>query len=194
MLQREEQIFAVFWRERGNAQFYSGQIDSFVLAKRAAVYNFADHFAAAHLQYTQFDQSIRKKNAVAAMNFARQWFENRTDAGGIAEHTGGGDDEALPRLQLYRRFAGQGAGADLGALQIGEDGDGFLDLDGRGAECRDALRVVGVGAVGKIQARDVHAGVEQALDGARGAAGRPDGADNFGVSKWHAYILAASLQ
>src|ERR1700687_606574 len=113
------------------------------------------------------------------MYFLGQLVESGAHAGGIAEDSGGGDDEALPRLQLYRRFAGQGAGADLGALQIGEDSEGLLDLDGGGAESGDALGVVGVGTMGKIQARDVHAGVQQTLNDARGAAGWGGCADNF---------------
>ena len=64
----------------------------------------------------------------------------------------------------------------------------------RGAENGDALGVIGVGTMREIQARDVHAGVQQTLNDARGAAGRANSADNFGMSKWHADIVAASLR
>src|SRR5258707_6072275 len=133
MLQREEQIFAVLWCERGNAQFYSRQVDSFVFAKGAAIYDFADHFGSAHLQHAQFNQSIGKKNAVAAMNFARERLENGAHAGGITEHARGGDHKFLAGAQNYRRTAGEPAGSNPGALQGGEGSDWVAEMDRRTA-------------------------------------------------------------
>src|SRR5437016_4593402 len=77
VFQRENQIGAVFWRERGHAQFHSRQVDSFVLAERPAVHDFANDIPAADFLYSQFDQPVRKQDAVATMNFSRQRRENR---------------------------------------------------------------------------------------------------------------------
>src|SRR5258706_595519 len=143
--------------------------------------------SAAHLPDAQFDQSVRKKNAVAAMDLARQRLEDGADAGGIAEHARGGDHELLAGAQDHGRAAGKRSGSNLGALQIGEDGDGFVNLQGRRAQHGEAFGVIRVRAVREIEARDVHARVQQPFDGARRAAGRPDGADNFGVAKSHLF-------
>ena len=62
---------------------------------------------------------------------------------------------------------------------------GFSLFDGRSAEKSDALGVVGVRTVREIQARDVHAGVQQTLDDARRTASGSDGANDFGVTKGH---------
>ncbi len=71
VFQREFQVGAVFWRQRGNAQFDSRQVDPFVLAKRAAVHDLANHLTPADLIHAQFDQSIREQDAVAAVHFMR---------------------------------------------------------------------------------------------------------------------------
>ena len=113
------------------------------------------------------------------MHFAGQWAKGSADAIRIAGNPGGGDHEALAGTQRYGRAACQRARADFRSLQVGDDGDGFLVLDGSGTECRDAARVVGVGTVREIQARYVHACVHQSFNDAWGRTGRADGADNF---------------
>ena len=96
MFQREHQIRAVFWRQRGHAQLHSRQVDPFVFAKRAAVCDFADHFTTVYFFHAQFDQAIGKQDAVAAMNFSRQRREHRVHARRIAQNSCGGNHEALP--------------------------------------------------------------------------------------------------
>jgi hypothetical protein len=50
-------------------------------------------------------------------------------------------------------------------------------------------------AVGKIEAHDVHPGLEQGADAFAGVCGRAEGADNLGFSAWfrvHGVIVAGS--
>ncbi len=67
----------------------------------------------------------------------------------------------------------------FGPCKIGENGDWFFLFDGGGTQRGDILRVLGVRAMRKIQAGDIHAGFQQTADHARRAAGRPDGANDF---------------
>src|SRR5258706_14174596 len=119
------------------------------------------------MQYAQFNQSIRKKNAVAAMNFARERLENGAHAGGIAEHARGGDHKFLAGAQNYRRTAGERAGSNLGALQVGEDSDRFVKMKRGGAQNSDIFGVVCVRAMREIEARDIHARAQKAVDNSR---------------------------
>src|SRR5579863_1440752 len=134
MLQRKGQILAVLRSERGNAEFDTGQIDAFVLAERSAIDDFANHFLAANLLDAQFNQTVGEQDAVSAVDFARERAEDGADTRGIAQNPGSGDDEALSRAQHYGPASRERSGANLRALQIGQDGDGFFLLDGGGAK------------------------------------------------------------
>src|SRR5258708_7012552 len=104
------------------------------------------------------------------MNFARKRLENGADAGGIAEHTRGGDHKLLPGAQSYGRTTGERAGSNLGALQGGENGNRFVKMKGGGAQVSDIFGMVCVRAVGEIEARNVHARAQEAIDNSVGAA------------------------
>ena len=111
--------------------------------------------------------------------------EGSADTRGIAQDLRGGDNEALPGAQHDGPASGERAGANLGTLQVGENGDWFFLFDGGGTQGGDILRVLGVRAMRKIQAGDIHAGFQQTADHARRAASRPDGANDFCVTKSH---------
>jgi hypothetical protein len=83
------------------------------------------------------------------------------------------------------RAAGKRPSSNLGALQIGEDSDGFVNARGCCSQHGDVLGVIRVRAVRKIETRDVHSGAQQPVDDSRRAARRPDGADYFGMAKGH---------
>src|SRR5450432_1222451 len=74
----------------------------------------------------------------------------------------------------------QQAGADFGALQVLKNTDGAAFLLGRVAQAFDGACVVGVRSVGEVQASDVHAELHQFAQRGLGAAGRADGANDFG--------------
>jgi len=81
---------------------------------------------------TALNQSVGKKNAVAAMNPSRgNGLKTVLTTRGISEDARGGD---IPNFCPVRRIpaapAGKRPGSNLGALQIGEDGDGLV-LRGR---------------------------------------------------------------
>ena len=60
------------------------------------------------------------------------------------------------------------------------------------AEVVERLLVVLVGAVGEVEARDVHAGAEQLLEHGHGAGGRAERADELGLG--HPRVAGAAVQ
>ena len=74
------------------------------------------------------------------------------------------------------------AGTNLGALQVGEDADGFALLFRDGADHADELGLLGVGSVGKVEAGYVQAGANQFAEDLDGATGRAEGADDLGAT------------
>ena len=71
---------------------------------------------------------------------------------------------------------------DLGALEVGEDADAVPARVRGLAHQAVGLGVVLVGAVAHVQPGDVHAGVHQLTDAARGGDGRAEGADDLGFA------------
>src|SRR5580704_402786 len=185
MLQGKGQILAVLRGEGRDAELDAGQIDAFMLAERSAIDDFANHFLAANLLDAQFNQTVREKDAVSAVDFARQRSENSADARSIAQNPRSGDDEALSRAQHHGPASRERSGANLRALQIGQDGDGLFPLDSSSAERGNILRMLGVRAVREIQAGHIHSGMQQTANHARRATRRADGANDFGVTKSH---------
>jgi hypothetical protein len=72
----------------------------------------------------------------------------------------------------------RGGGTDLGVEHDGAEDPGLLH---GGAEVVERLLVVLVGAVGEVEARDAHAGAQQARDHLDGARGRAERADDLGL-------------
>ena len=96
---------------------------------------------------------------------------SRTGGCGTREARGGrGDREGRER--------GGVGGTDLGVEHDGAEDPGAVH---GGAEVVERLLVVLVGAVGEVEARDAHAGAQQARDHLDGARGRAERADDLGL-------------
>ena len=94
----------------------------------------------------------------------------------------GGDGDALALLQLDGSAALEPPGADLRAGEVLEDGDRPPDRGGDLAHVADDLQVLRLIAVGEVEAHDVHAGLDQALEHAALARGGADGGDDLGAA------------
>ena len=75
---------------------------------------------------------------------------------------------------------GDGTNAHFGAGQVLQQGKRRVQLAGDGAEVSDDFGVLLMGAMGEIEARDVHSRFHEEAQVLRAARGRPDSADNFG--------------
>jgi hypothetical protein len=74
------------------------------------------------------------------------------------------------------------AGADLGALEIGEDADGLALLLRDGADHADEVGLLRVGAVREVEAGDVEAGLNELAEDFRRAGGGAEGGDDLGAT------------
>ncbi len=133
--------------------------------------------------HAQFDQAIAEQDAGAGREFAGEIGERGGDAGGGAGNILRRDGDHRTGFQQDGLVALQGAGADFRALQVLQDADGASLALGGAAQAVDVVGVIFVGAVGKVEARDVHAEAEQVAHGGFGVAGGTDGADDLGAAR-----------
>ena len=111
------------------------------------------------------DIIVRGESNLATLldfTYRNQWEAERGDHGSGSNKTGhSGADVTLPVPPgtVIRNH-------DTGEIiaEVLEDGDGLLRLGGCLAEAREALEVLGMRAVREVEARDVHAGVDQRLE------------------------------
>ena len=185
MRQRKCQIFAILWRERGDAQVHARQVDAFVFAEFAAIGNFGDDGSLPSRFHAQFNQSVRQQDSVAALHFARKALVGCRNAIARALASVGRYREPLPRAQGNRRSVFECTGANFRALQVRHQRDRLLQLPGRFAQPADELGVMLMRAVREIQARDVHSHAHQASDHGQGIACGTERANNFSVPEFH---------
>ena len=98
LFQRKFEICGVLFRQRRNAYRNAGQIDALVLAKHAAVDDFADYIAADHLVNAKLDEAIRKQDARALFDILRQGLERGANQGCGAWDIARRDGKRLPVL------------------------------------------------------------------------------------------------
>ncbi len=87
-----------------------------------------------------------------------------------------------PGLEQHGLVIFQTPGTDFGALQVLKNADGAVFLFGRTPQTGDVSRVVGMGAMRKIQAGNVHAEAHHFAQHGLGIARGPDGTNNFGAT------------
>ena len=96
----------------------------------------------------------------------------------VAGDVFGGDGELVVLVE-FDGAVGEGADADLGALEVGEDADGALFVLGCLPEVGDAGVVVVVGSVAEVDAGDVQSGLDELSEGFRARGCGTEGRDNF---------------
>jgi hypothetical protein len=87
----------------------------------------------------------------------------------------------------------QQASANFGALKVLQDADSAAFALGGAAEALNVMGVIFVGAVGEVEARDIHTTAEELAHGGFGAAGGADGADDFGAARRGTVLLDRAL-
>ena len=198
MLDAEGQVFFVLFRERGHAEHAAGQIDALMLAKHAAIDDFAFHVVAADGQHAQLDQPVAQQDPGAGFYVLRQRLERGGEQIRRACDVTRRDHQLGAGLQRHRRAVFQAPGADLGALQVLEDADGAILFTRHPAQQLDSFGMFSVSAVGKVQPGHVHAGAQQVAQHYFGAAGRADGADDLGpashgIGRMRSALCAAAI-
>ena len=100
----------------------------------------------------EFDEAVGEQDAGAGLEIFGERLEGGADERGGAFDLAGRDGEALAGDQLDGLVVLELAGADLGALQVGEDADGLAFFARDRADHLDELGLLGVGAVGEVEA------------------------------------------
>ena len=103
-------------------------------------------------------------------------------SGGGAFDLARGDGEALAGDEQDGLVVYEVAGADLGALQVGEDADGLALFAATCAHHADELGLLRVGAVREVEAGDVEAGADELAEDLDSAAGGAEGGDDLGAA------------
>ena len=76
VIERELEIFGVFFSERGSAHQHAGKIDALAFAQHAAVDDVADHVFAGDLVHAQLDEAVGKQNPRALLDVFGEGLES----------------------------------------------------------------------------------------------------------------------
>ena len=124
----EDEVFFVLLGERGDVDGDAGEVDALVFAEHAAVDDLAGDVGAFDGLDAQLDEAVGEEDAGAGFEILGEGLEGGADEGGGAFDLARGDGEALAGDELDGLVTFELAGADLGALQVGEDADGLALL------------------------------------------------------------------
>ncbi len=116
----EDEVFFVLFGERGDVDGDAGQVDSLVFTEHSAVDDLADDVETFDGLDAEFDEAVGEQDAGAGLEVFSERLEGGTDKSGVAFNLARSDGEELAGDELDGLVAFQLAGADLGALQIGE--------------------------------------------------------------------------
>ncbi|MBS1251542.1 MAG: hypothetical protein MAG451_00575 [Anaerolineales bacterium] len=124
--------------------------------------------------------AVVDEQAIAGCEVVRQAGVADRGALTITDHVARREGEGLSRFE--RNFPiGNLADADARPLQVLHDGDGPAHLPTDVPQPADHLRMALVCAMGEIQPRHVHAGLDHGPQGLRRARSRANRADNLGT-------------
>jgi hypothetical protein len=96
--QRKFKIGVILLGQRRHAHWNSRQVDAFVFAQHAAIYDFANHVDAVHVVNAQFDQSIRQQNVRTLFYIFSQRLECRPHQRRGSRHIARSNRDAATRL------------------------------------------------------------------------------------------------
>ena len=131
----------------------------------------------------QLDEAVGEQDAGAGLEVFGERLEGGADERGGAFDLARGDGEALAGDQQHGLVVLQLAGADLRALQVGEDADGLAFFAGDVAHHLDQLGLLRMGAVREVEAGDVESGADELAEDFGSAGGGPEGGDDLGAAE-----------
>ena len=178
----EYEVLLVLVGERGDFDGDAGEVDALVLAERAAVDNLADYVLAFDHVDAQLDEAVGEEDAGTMLQVFCEGLEDGADHGGGAFDLTRGDDKALACDELDGLVVLELAGANLGALEVGEDADGLALFAGDGADHLDEFSLLGVGAVREVEAGDIEASANEGAEEIGRAAGGTECGDYLGAT------------
>ena len=164
--QREAQVVDILRRERRRAHGDARKIDALVIAHHTALEHAAAHGDTVARERFEPHVAVVDQDRVAGAHVLRQLRVRGARALGIADARPRRDRELGARFER-RGAAGEFAEADLRPLQVDENADRVLARVGRLAHRAVECRMLLAAAVREIEARDVHARLDQRAHGLR---------------------------
>src|SRR6185369_11774872 len=152
----------------------------------------AAHLGLGRLLHAELDHAVVHQHLVAHLDLAERLRRRHEHALDGAHARRAAEREGAAGLEIHKAAAvgAEGPEPDLGALQVLQDGHrpapALLALP----QAAHHLGVLGVRAVREVQARDVHAGGDEAVEGLHRRRRRPDGADDLRPTRAHAFNTA----
>ena len=177
----EEQVALVLLAQKRLLEHLVRKAHALAVGQHAAGGDAADDVRVGRGGDGQRDEPVVDEHGVARLEILREPGIAHGHALGIAGDGLGRERERVAAVQLdlpvFKR-----ADAVLGALRVEHDGDGQVELRAQLLDAVDAYLVLGVRAVGKVQARDVHAREHHGAQRLLAVAGGADGADDLRFS------------
>ena len=171
VLDAEDQVALVGFAQERHIQMYVGNVDAFVVADDAAVaYGTQNVRLGARLD-GQHDASVVNQNAIALGQLRGQVAVSNGNLAVVAHNIAGSQRKFVSLFQLDRA-ALKVAHTDLGTAGVKHNGGGHAHVVAHTAKHFDALFMIFMGAVGKVEARHVHAVFEHLGDDLLLSAGR----------------------
>ena len=177
----EEQVALVLLAQEVLLEHLVREAHALAVGQHAAGGDAADNVGIGRGGDGQRDEPVVDEHGVARLKILRETGIAHGHAFGIAGHGLGRERERVAAVQfdlpVFKR-----ADAVLGALRVEHDGDGQTELGAQLFDAVDAHLMLGVRAVGKVQARDVHTGEHHGSQHLLTVTGGTDGADDLRFS------------
>jgi hypothetical protein len=154
------EVCLVLLGEGGDADGDSGEVESLVVGDGSAVDDAGVDVSAGGLGAFEDDSAVVDEDAVAGADVSGESLVGGGDACGVAGDVVDGDGELVSGGE-FDRSVGEGADADLGSLEVGEDSDCSLGRLSGFAQVGEAGAVVVVGSVAEVDTGDVESCVDE---------------------------------
>ena len=155
-----------------------GEVDALVVADRPTLDHAGAHAGADDVDDLELDLAVVDQDGVAGVAVVGQALVGGAALRHVAEDVLGRDRELGP-VDERDRPVGEAPEPDLGTLQVRDDAHAPVELLGGTPHVGVGLGVHRVLTVGHVQARDVHARLDELLDLLVGGGGRTQGAHDL---------------
>ena len=181
VLHAEEDVLPILLAHIGLREELSGKVHALAVGEHAAVDHRAVDVRVRHGFHPEGQQAVVHQYHIARLHALGQALEVHRDAAFVSRHVQGGKCKAAALLQRNAPLR-KGADAVLRAFGVQHDGHGQIQTLAHALDALDAFQMLRMGAVGKVQAGDVHAGLAELGQDFLALAGGADGTDDLGLT------------